>query len=200
MDKGSALRFPVPERHIDGLPEKRESLPVIISIASSERVALLSASRDVLSRAKLLVEFMDTHRDVTRLAGVETLAIEMSSILEGGRLHAMVDTLHESALIESDTAHVTLDGLDVMRRAEMLLAEAIRNMDRYAPTAAAGTGSHMADAELAAYPAAPQQQPPMVIQYTPPAAAPASDSALWVVFSIFAIAATAATVYLITRK
>lgn len=145
---------------------------------------------------------MDTHRDVARLAGVETLAIEMSSILEGGRLQAMVDTLHESAMIESDTAHVTLDGLDVMRRAEMLLAEAIRNMDRYAPTAAAGVvgGGRMGDVELSAYPAAPQQQPPVILQYAPPVAAPASDSTIWVVFSIFAIAATAATVYLITRK
>lgn len=198
MAEGGAVhKFPLAENHKDGLGQVPSTPPVIVSLGNTEGSELLKISRDVLRRGRSLVDFLDSHRDVARQAGVETLAVEISGVLEGGRLQAVVDTLEESSRREA-TAQVSMEGFDAMRRVETLLAEAVRNIDRFSPAidtlGASGLGNQMI--------VSPQQGSPTIIQMPAAtlAAAPAQDSAaFWAIFGLFAFVVTVGVTYVIVR-
>lgn len=198
MAEGGAVhKFPLAENHRDGLGPPPAQAPVVVSLGNVESSELLKISRDVLRRGRSLVDFLDSHRDVARQAGVETLAVEISGVLEGGRLQAVVDTLEESSRREA-TAQVSMEGFDAMRRVETLLAEAVRNIDRFSPAidtlGASGLGNQMI--------VSPQQGSPTIIQMpaAPLAAASAQDSAaFWAIFGLFAFVVTVGVTYVIVR-
>jgi hypothetical protein len=90
---------------------------------------LLGVCRSVIEGSTELIKFVDQNRDAARNAGVETIAIELSGLLEGGAIARVRDTLEE-ATVKNWPAQVTHEGLAKVRRAEALLADATREMDK----------------------------------------------------------------------
>lgn len=85
----------------------------------------------VVDKAKALVRFIDSDRALARAAGVETIAIELSAIFEGMGIQQVVDALEDSAS-QGKSSEITFSGLERLRRAEKLLAEASSSIDLFA--------------------------------------------------------------------
>jgi hypothetical protein len=77
-----------------------------------------------------LVEFVDSDRDLASAAGVETIAIELSAMLEAGAMDRVLDAL-EHAAAKGRPVDLTLQGLGKLRRAEGLLSEAASRIRRH---------------------------------------------------------------------
>lgn len=128
---GAVLRFPAL-----GAPGARRQtqLPafaVDVQALDSEGAArLLGVVRDVMARARVLVEYLDGHRAEARKNGVETIVIELSAIMEGGRLQDIEAALEEASR-GSGKPEVTLEGFGKLRRAERLIMEAEEGMARF---------------------------------------------------------------------
>lgn len=98
-------------------------VPTKEPISNGRTVELLSISKKVMEGTRELLAFVDDNRDAARLAGVETIAIELAAMMEGERLTRVHSTLEKATLSGKD-AEVTMDGIDRLKRAEKLLAEA----------------------------------------------------------------------------
>lgn len=92
---------------------------------------LLTVVRDVMARARVLVEYLDGHRQEARKNGVETIVIELSAIMEGGALHDIESALEEAASKGKGKPEITVEGFGKVRRAERLMLEAEENMARF---------------------------------------------------------------------
>jgi hypothetical protein len=105
---------------------------------------LLGVARHAMNAGYALIEFVDTNRDVARQTGVETIAIELSGMIDSGKIESVADALHDSVLSGSG-ARLSEDGLANLRRAERLLSDAAANLKRYgdAHTMARLSGSVM---------------------------------------------------------
>lgn len=105
---------------------------------------LLGVARHAMNAGYALIEFVDTNRDVARQTGVETIAIELSGMIDSGKIESVADALHDSVLSGSG-AKLSEDGLANLRRAERLLSDAAANLKRYgdAHTMARLSGSVM---------------------------------------------------------
>ena len=115
---------------------------VVQSLDAQGAQGLLGVARSIVSRSHALVDYVDRERKEARKAGVETIAIELSAILEGGRMGDVEDALEE-ALSAGRTPEVTLEGFAKLRRAEHFLGEADRTISEWAesPVLAGGAGS-----------------------------------------------------------
>lgn len=91
---------------------------------------LLAVLNHVLAAGRALIEFIDSDRNLARTAGVETIGIEVASILGGDRIGRLVDTIEES-LSRNEPVSLSQEGLAELRRLERLLAEASNNIDRF---------------------------------------------------------------------
>jgi hypothetical protein len=91
---------------------------------------LLFVAQRVTSGCKALLEFIDLNRDLSRKAGIETIAIELSTSLEGEGFERIMDALEEASA-EGKPVHLSMDGLARLRRMEALLAEASSNINRF---------------------------------------------------------------------
>jgi hypothetical protein len=91
---------------------------------------LLGVARHTMNAGYALIEFVDSHRDVARQTGVETIAIELSGMIDSGRIDSVADALHDSVLSGSGT-RLSEEGLANLRRAERLLSDAAANLKRY---------------------------------------------------------------------
>lgn len=124
------LKFPVPE----DAQRKRASAgglrpdPVLRQFSREDSRSLLGVAQNVHQGIAVLIDLVDSHRDAAREAGVETVAIELGS--ERKSIERILDALEESERRESDTK-LSLEGLDLLRRAEKLLAEAQSNISRF---------------------------------------------------------------------
>lgn len=129
---GAVLRFPT--LGAGGASRQSTRLPafaVDVQALDAEGAArLLGVSRDVMARARVLVEYLDGHRSEARKNGVETVVIELSAIMEGGRLQDIEAALEEASR-GSGKPEVTLEGFGKLRRAERLVMEAEENMARF---------------------------------------------------------------------
>lgn len=105
-----------------------DSSPIIEAIDYVNSQKLLDTARHVLSGGRALIEFIDLNRDVARDVGIETIAVELSSMVDSGRLEAVKDTLEES-LISENPSKVSMEGMTYLRRAERLLSEATRALN-----------------------------------------------------------------------
>jgi hypothetical protein len=87
----------------------------------------------VLLGSQAMVDFLQYDRDLAREAGVESLCVEISAILEGDKFDRVVDAIGEA--VQNNTA-VTLSrrGLARVRRMESLLAEVQKNIGRFTPS------------------------------------------------------------------
>jgi hypothetical protein len=83
----------------------------------------MDVTKEIIAKSKGLIEYVDHNRDEARMSGVETIGIELSSILEGGRLLDVQDAL-EDAAETGRRPEVTLDAFSKLRRAELLVSEA----------------------------------------------------------------------------
>jgi len=86
----------------------------------------------IILGSQAMVDFLQYDRELAREAGVESLCVEISGILEGDKFDRVVDTVEEA--VQKNTA-VTLsrEGLARVRRIESLLAEAQNNISRFTP-------------------------------------------------------------------
>jgi hypothetical protein len=91
---------------------------------------LLGLSKYVMQGGRALVEFVDYNRSVARQAGIETIAVELSGIIDSGRIQTVYDALHEAAFSGKES-QLSREGLTYLRRSERLLAEATSNLMRF---------------------------------------------------------------------
>ena len=131
--QGGMLQFPMRSR-----PENR---PIVrktpryfsevqtLDAEGSRR--LLGVVRDIVSRATTLIDYMDRNRHEARLSGVETIAVELSGILEGGRLGSIEDALDEASRTGERPA-ISIEGFSKLRRAEFLIGEVDHEIAHYA--------------------------------------------------------------------
>jgi len=131
---GDIIQFPgAGKRPVKGnLALKPRPSPTFETLDPNAGRELFRVCTFVVDGAKERLDFVDGNREVARQAGVETIAIELSGILEGGQLERILDAL-EHSLSKGRAVQVTLDGLAKLRRAEGLLAEAGSNKSRYLP-------------------------------------------------------------------
>jgi hypothetical protein len=99
-----------------------------MTLESSRR--LLGVTKDIEEAGRLLIEYTDMNRADARLSGIETIAIEIGSILEGGKLRQVRDALEE-ALEKSETPSISTEAFSKMCRAERLVADAELNLARF---------------------------------------------------------------------
>lgn len=92
---------------------------------------LLGVTKDLINRSQSLVEYVDRNREEARLSGVETIAIELSAILEGGRLSSVRDAL-EDAVQTNEHPAISIEGFSKLRRAEFLVSEVDQAIARHA--------------------------------------------------------------------
>jgi hypothetical protein len=100
---------------------------------------LLSLSKYVMQGGRALVEFVDYNRTAARTAGVETIAVELSGIIDSGHIQSVYDSLHEAAFSGRESK-LSREGLTYLRRSERLLAEATSNLVRFSGAAPGGLG------------------------------------------------------------
>lgn len=124
------LKFPVPED-----AQKKRALagglrpdPVLRQFSREDSRSLLGVAQNLHQGIAVLIDLVDSHREAARDAGVETVAIELGS--ERKNIERILDALEESERRESETK-LSLEGLDLLRRAEKLLVEAQSNISRF---------------------------------------------------------------------
>lgn len=133
MGAGGLLRFPEKPPDKDAgksLALRARALPTLQTFDVDSTKNLLSVCQAVIENSKELLAFVDGNRAIAKQAGIETIGIELSGILEGGGLDRILASLENSAIKER-SAQITLEGLARLRRAETLLAEANNNISKY---------------------------------------------------------------------
>lgn len=135
MADGAVLKFPGgkdpkpgnPARVECPLPLAREGAPpptpAIDSYDYDETLALYQIATGVKKKGEDLISFVDQNRITARQAGVEMIAVQITSILEGDKFQRVVDSL-EDAVYRRIPISLTRDGADKVHRLERLIAEA----------------------------------------------------------------------------
>lgn len=118
---GAVLRFPA---HKGELIEK-ETAPVIEKLDLQNTRTLHETVKHVLEGASIMIEYVDSNRPSARKMGVESIAVELSSMVDSGKLGSVKDALYE-ALSGSKPAYITREGFSYLQRAEKLLSEGIK--------------------------------------------------------------------------
>lgn len=120
-------KFPVP----GGGKRAQVRPPPVFETFSPERTnELLEVAQGAIATAQILLDFVHDNRDVAHQAGIETIAIEMASIIQGERWNGLVDALEE-AVQSGRPLELTRDGLSILRRMEALIAESSMNMRKF---------------------------------------------------------------------
>ena len=123
------LRFPQPDRPARPKPSLRPA-PIFETVDPPHARQLLDLSSTLVMKAQELVEYAESHREAARQAGVESIAIQVSVVLEGNRLEHVIDALEE-AVETKKPVQVTVEGLHRLRRFERLLSEGAQNLARF---------------------------------------------------------------------
>lgn len=135
MAGGEVLKFPRPGKDNSGQKERELAFNireprVLEKFELGQGQNLLGVAQKVISGCKALLEFIHANRDLSRQAGIETIAIELQASLENEGFERVLDTLEESAA-EGKPVHLSIEGLGRLRRMETLLAEASSNINRF---------------------------------------------------------------------
>lgn len=117
--EGALHRFPVKLSQSSFQPLPQEEFEVL-DVSRAEELLKLVQSQ--LFKIGDLVTFMDDHREETRRLGVESIAIELCALYEGGRISAVRDELAD-AVSHRRRARITPEGMDYVHRVEKLLAK-----------------------------------------------------------------------------
>jgi hypothetical protein len=123
----SRILPPLPQ---DDFQDEQDPQLIMDAIDYLNTKKLLSLSKYVMQGGRALVEFVDYNRTAARQAGVETIAVELSGIIDSGKIQSVYDSLHEAAFSGRDSK-LSREGLTYLRRSERLLAEATSNLVRF---------------------------------------------------------------------
>lgn len=133
---GNLLRFPAVDLsarvaptgvRLSGVPRYFSEVQELGPAGVSDLLALTTG---IIQKVNRLVEYMDESRDEAKMSGVETIAIELSAIMEGGKLQRVSKALEESVKT-GETPLISIDGFSKLRRAEFLALEADKAIDRH---------------------------------------------------------------------
>jgi len=132
---GEVLKFPRPEKDNSGQKEREltsgvREPKVLEKFDLGRSQDLLVVVQRITSGCQALLEFIHANRDLSRKAGIETIAIELAASLEGEPFERIMDALEEAAG-SGEELHLTTEGLARLRRMETLLAEASNNINRF---------------------------------------------------------------------
>lgn len=130
---GELLRFPTAAPRPKP-PAELRSAPSFEAFEVADAKRLLELVQEELRKSEQLFELVDHRRADAKAVGIESIAIEICALVEGGRLDAVADTLAES-IGKNVQTHITTTGMDRVRRVEKLLAEANVGLMRLRPTA-----------------------------------------------------------------
>ncbi len=120
------LRFPVSgdfHKKADVRPE-----PTLQTFGREDSKLLLGVARKVHDGTKALLDLVDGHRTMAHDAGIETISIELGS--ERNNVRRILDALEDAEAGSSDV-QLSLEGVELLRRTEKLVAEAQSNMGRF---------------------------------------------------------------------
>ncbi len=123
------LRFPVSDDFrnkafgADARPE-----PTLQTFGRDDSKALLGVARKVHDGTKTLLDLVDGHRTMAHDAGIETISIELGS--ERNSVRRILDALEDAEAGGSDV-QLSLEGVELLRRTEKLVAEAQSNLARF---------------------------------------------------------------------
>lgn len=92
--------------------------------------SLCRISRQVYRRGKALIEFIDYQRFLSMQAGIETIGIEVASLINSERVERLLDAL-DDAVEHEEGVDLTPEGLGMLKQVERLLAEAASNISRF---------------------------------------------------------------------
>lgn len=127
---------PAPQEDFQDDPDPQLILDAIDYLNTKK---LLSLSKYVMQGGRALVEFVDYNRSAARQAGVETIAVELSGIIDSGKIQSVYDSLHDAAFSGRESK-LSREGLTYLRRSERLLAEATSNLVRFSGVVPGGLG------------------------------------------------------------
>lgn len=126
-DQGAVLKFPggkpPPAETQLPLTSKGTTLPKLSSYDYDETVNLYQIASSVKKKAEDLILFVEQNRSVARQAGIEMLAVQLTSILEGDKFQRVVDSLEDSVYRRIPVS-LTQEGVDKVHRMERLIADA----------------------------------------------------------------------------
>lgn len=116
---GAAVHsFPAPARKKTALAPVQPSLQTIDAKTTE---SFLATARVTLAKAEQVFAMLGADREALRRAGVDSQALELVAILEGGRLGAVEDALEE-AVLRGTSASISEKGLNRLHRAQRLVA------------------------------------------------------------------------------
>lgn len=131
MQPAKVIRFPDPTKPAArALAAGVKATPPLERFDTYAAESLFHITQSVLDHSRELLEYVDGNRDEVKPAGIETIVIELSGMIEGGGLHRVLDTLEE-AILKKKSVDLTLEGLARVRRAEGLLAEASSRISKF---------------------------------------------------------------------
>jgi hypothetical protein len=84
---------------------------------------LYQIATSVKRKAEELVKFVDDNRGLARQAGIEVIAVQVNSILEGEKFQRVVDAL-EDAVYRGIQTNLTREGAEKVHRLEKLVSDA----------------------------------------------------------------------------
>jgi len=123
-DGGAVLKFPVGKQEAPvSRPRQAPPPPAMDSYGQEEAMELHQIASSVKRKAEDLVKFVDDNRAVARQAGIEVIAVQINSILEGDRFQRVMDAL-EDAAYRAIPLGLTREGVDKVHRLEKLVADA----------------------------------------------------------------------------
>lgn len=147
-------------------------LPAMERFQAENARSFSDICRRVLGGSQAILSFLDGNRQLARMAGIEAMAVEVSGIIEGGRLQDLQDHL-DYALTRNERAELTIENLSKLNRTERLLAEIHRAV-------AVLTGPLLPQAEVQAMHGLvlAQSPAPSALPAQPPAPRPSGESVL----------------------
>jgi len=124
------LKFPTSEKEAPARPTLRAANLALESFDRSEGRRLFKVAQQIQARSEEIIDFIHTNRPLAVQAGIETIGIEMSGILNSGKMERIFDALDDAAE-GRQPLQLTQEGLAALRRLEKLLAEASANISSF---------------------------------------------------------------------
>ena len=100
---------------------------------------ILGSCGSVVEKSKTLIQYVDKNRLRARQLGIETIAVELSGMIESGALKSVLGSL-ETSVKENKVCHISQASLDKLQHAEAIVSDATRQMDKQLSQANEGVG------------------------------------------------------------
>lgn len=124
-------RFPFPNPGTNWSPDTPISMEAE-TFEPARAAELNDAVQNLIRQSEVILDLLQSDRDLVRRIGIESLCVEIIAILEGDKFDRVASAVEESAQ-KNKPLTLTRDGLSRIRRLEVLVAEADRNIGRFVP-------------------------------------------------------------------